>query len=194
MAPPNSSPSPPPAPFCLLVCLANSLSWQVYQEAIILLKPGACWTFTSVGRCDLGGQLLQLFYCFAQTFKFLGRSYCCPCSKEQTLGLWALSTWCVRAQAMLYSRGTWAGPRAYCPSQEGSLCPWSMPQSPQKLHSWKAACGFLGHSFTNAAHSQTPHPKALCNGCPNLNSGLVHSSPRYDLAAVSHPENCPQQR
>lgn len=28
--------------FCiLLVCLANSLSWQVHQEAIILLKPGA---------------------------------------------------------------------------------------------------------------------------------------------------------
>lgn len=86
MAPPNSSPSPPPSPFCLLVCLANSLSWQVYQEAITLLKPGACWTFTSVGRCALGGQLLQLLYCSAQTFKFLGRSYCCPCSKEQTFG------------------------------------------------------------------------------------------------------------
>lgn len=61
----------------------------------------------------------------------------------------ALSAWCVRAQAMLYSRDALAGPRVRSvQAQARGLCPWRMCQSPPRALWWESSlrsAGALSH-------------------------------------------------
>lgn len=91
-----------------------------------------------VGRCALGGCLSFQAEVIASRAKRSRRGASGPVDQ------------CVRAQAMLYSRGTLAAARVcLVQAQVGDLCPGKMPQSPQELRGWEASHGLRGHSFTD---------------------------------------------
>lgn len=112
----------------------------------------------------------------------------CP-HNPSSPGAPALSAWCVRAQAMLYSRDALAGPRVRSvQAQARGLCPWRMCQCPPRALWWESSLRSAGALVTKAVPRSSV--QWLLWGLPSPSSGLAPPSPRWScdcLTATSLP-------
>ena len=109
----------------------------------------------------------------------------CP-HNPSSPGAPALSAWCVRAQAMLYSRDALAGPRVRSvQAQARALCPWRMCQCPPRALWWESSLRSAGALVTKAVPRSSV--QWLLWGLPSPSLQGWHHHPLDGAVTVSQP-------